>query len=60
MPSSPTGPFSRNEWTEKAAAGHDSIAAEPGHWDAPAFAKELAERTATWGKVAANTSFERQ
>lgn len=38
----------------------DGIAAEPGHWDAPAFAKELAERTATWGKVAANTAFERQ
>jgi len=38
----------------------ESIAAEPGYWDATAFAKELAERTATWGKVAANTAFERQ
>jgi tripartite-type tricarboxylate transporter receptor subunit TctC len=38
----------------------EGIAAEPGYWDAPAFAKELAERTATWGKVAANTAFERQ
>jgi tripartite-type tricarboxylate transporter receptor subunit TctC len=38
----------------------DSIAAEPGYWDAAAFSKELAERTATWGKVAANTAFERQ
>ncbi|MFY9510148.1 MAG: tripartite tricarboxylate transporter substrate binding protein [Rubrivivax sp.] len=38
----------------------ESIASEPGHWDAPAFAKDLAERTAYWGKVAANTAFERQ
>ena len=38
----------------------EGIASEPGYWDAPAFAKELAERTATWGKVAANTAFERQ
>lgn len=38
----------------------EGIAAEPGYWDAAAFAKELAERTATWGKVAANTAFERQ
>ncbi len=38
----------------------EGIAAEPGYWDAPSFAKELAERTATWGKVAANTAFERQ
>lgn len=38
----------------------DSIAAEPGYWDAAAFGRELAERTATWGKVAASTAFERQ
>ncbi len=37
-----------------------SIASEPGHWDAATFAKDLAERTSTWGKVAANTAFERQ
>jgi tripartite-type tricarboxylate transporter receptor subunit TctC len=38
----------------------EGIASEPGYWDAPTFAKELAERTAYWGKIAANTSFERQ
>jgi len=38
----------------------DSIASEPGYWDAATFAKDLAERTAFWGKVAANTAFERQ
>ncbi len=38
----------------------DSIASEPGYWDAATFAKDLAERTAYWGKVAANTAFERQ
>lgn len=38
----------------------DSIASEPGYWDAAAFSKDLAERTAYWGKVAANTAFERQ
>lgn len=38
----------------------EGIAAEAGYWDAAAFAKELAERTAAWGKVAANTAFERQ
>jgi len=38
----------------------ESIASEPGHWDAAAFAKDLHERTAYWGKVAANTAFERQ
>jgi tripartite-type tricarboxylate transporter receptor subunit TctC len=38
----------------------ESIASEPGYWDAAAFAKDLAERTAYWGKIAANTSFERQ
>jgi len=38
----------------------DSIAAEAGHWDASTFAKELAERNSVWGKVAANTAFERQ
>jgi tripartite-type tricarboxylate transporter receptor subunit TctC len=38
----------------------EGIASEPGYWDSPTFAKELAERTAFWGKVAANTAFERQ
>lgn len=38
----------------------DSIASEPGHWDSATFAKDLQERTAFWGKVAANTAFERQ
>ena len=38
----------------------ESIASEPGVWDAAAFAKDLQERTAHWGKVAANTAFERQ
>jgi len=38
----------------------EGIASEPGHWDAAAFAKDLQERTAYWGKVAANTAFERQ
>ena len=38
----------------------ESIASEPGYWDAATFAKDLSERTATWGKVAANTAFERQ
>lgn len=38
----------------------DAIGAEPGQWDGARFAKELAERTAFWGKVAANTKFERE
>jgi tripartite-type tricarboxylate transporter receptor subunit TctC len=38
----------------------EGIASEPGYWDATTFAKDLAERTAAWGKVAANTAFERQ
>jgi tripartite-type tricarboxylate transporter receptor subunit TctC len=38
----------------------EGIASEPGHWDSAAFAKDLTERTAYWGKVAANTAFERQ
>ncbi|GAP34329.1 tripartite tricarboxylate transporter substrate binding protein [Piscinibacter sakaiensis] len=38
----------------------EGIASEPGHWDAATFAKDLAQRTATWGKVVANTAFERQ
>jgi tripartite-type tricarboxylate transporter receptor subunit TctC len=38
----------------------EGIASEPGYWDAATFAKDLAERTAAWGKVAANTAFERQ
>jgi tripartite-type tricarboxylate transporter receptor subunit TctC len=38
----------------------EGIASEPGHWDSATFAKDLAERTAYWGKVAANTAFERQ
>jgi tripartite-type tricarboxylate transporter receptor subunit TctC len=38
----------------------ESIASEPGYWDAATFAKDLSERTTAWGKVAANTAFERQ
>lgn len=38
----------------------ESIGAEAGAWDAATFARNLAERTAYWGKVAANTSFDRQ
>ena len=38
----------------------EGIAADPGYWDAAAFSKDLAERSAYWGKVAANTAFERQ
>ncbi|MBL8362477.1 MAG: tripartite tricarboxylate transporter substrate binding protein [Rubrivivax sp.] len=38
----------------------ESIASEPGFWDAATFGKDLQERTAYWGKVAANTAFERQ
>lgn len=38
----------------------EGIASEPGFWDAATFAKDLQERTAYWGKVAANTAFERQ
>lgn len=38
----------------------ESIASDPGYWDAAAFAKDLHERTAYWGQVAANTAFERQ
>lgn len=38
----------------------ESIASEPGFWDAATFSKDLRERTAYWGKVAANTAFERQ
>jgi tripartite-type tricarboxylate transporter receptor subunit TctC len=38
----------------------EGIASEPGCWDAASFAKDLHERTAYWGKVAANTAFERQ
>lgn len=38
----------------------ETIASEPGYWDAAAFTKDLHERTAYWGKVAANTAFERQ
>jgi tripartite-type tricarboxylate transporter receptor subunit TctC len=38
----------------------EGIASEPGFWDAAAFSKDLAERTSTWGKIAAHTSFERQ
>lgn len=38
----------------------EGIASEPGYWDAATFAKDLAERTAYWGKIAANTSFEKQ
>lgn len=38
----------------------DSIAAEAGYWGAATFARELHDRTETWGKIAANTAFERQ
>ncbi|MFO1270740.1 MAG: tripartite tricarboxylate transporter substrate binding protein [Rubrivivax sp.] len=38
----------------------ESIASEPGFWDAATFARDLHERTDYWGKVAANTAFERQ
>ena len=38
----------------------EGIASEPGFWDAATFAKDLQERNAYWGKVAANTAFERQ
>jgi tripartite-type tricarboxylate transporter receptor subunit TctC len=38
----------------------ESIAAVPGYWDASALGKELTARTAYWGKIAANTAFERQ
>jgi hypothetical protein len=38
----------------------ESIASEPGHWDAATLAKDLHERTTFWGKIAANTAFERQ
>jgi tripartite-type tricarboxylate transporter receptor subunit TctC len=38
----------------------EGIASEPGYWDAATFARDLSERTAYWGKVAANTAFERQ
>jgi len=38
----------------------EGIASEPGYWDAATFARDLHERTAYWGKVAANTAFERQ
>jgi tripartite-type tricarboxylate transporter receptor subunit TctC len=38
----------------------EGIASEPGVWDAATFSKDLAERTAFWGNVAANTAFERQ
>ncbi|HEY0821208.1 MAG TPA: tripartite tricarboxylate transporter substrate binding protein [Rhizobacter sp.] len=38
----------------------DGLASEPGHWDSATFAKDLRERTEFWGKVAANTAFERQ
>ena len=38
----------------------EGIGSEPGYWDAATFGRELAERTSYWGKVAANTAFERQ
>jgi len=38
----------------------ESIGAEPGRWDAATFARNLGERTAYWGKVAANTAFDKQ
>jgi tripartite-type tricarboxylate transporter receptor subunit TctC len=38
----------------------EGLGAEPGYWDASTFARQLAERTAFWGKAAANTAFEKQ
>ncbi len=38
----------------------EGIAAEPGYWDAVMFSRQLSERTAFWGKIAANTAFEKQ
>lgn len=38
----------------------ENLASEPGSWDAATFAKVLRERTLAWGKIAANTAFERQ
>jgi len=38
----------------------EGLASEPGYWDAQTFAKDLRERTAYWGKVAADTAFDRQ
>lgn len=38
----------------------EGIASEAAYWDAAAFSKDLKERTSRWGKVAANTAFERQ
>ncbi|NDY93607.1 tripartite tricarboxylate transporter substrate binding protein [Ideonella livida] len=38
----------------------EGIGAEPGHWDAATLAHDLHERTAFWGRIAANTAFERQ
>lgn len=38
----------------------EGIGANPGYWDASTFSRQLAERMAFWGKVAANTAFERQ
>lgn len=38
----------------------ESIGAAPGQWDAATFTKKLAESTALWGKVAAETGFDKQ
>jgi tripartite-type tricarboxylate transporter receptor subunit TctC len=38
----------------------EGISAVPGYWDGATLGKTIAERTAYWGKVAANASFERQ
>jgi tripartite-type tricarboxylate transporter receptor subunit TctC len=38
----------------------ESIGAEAAAWDAPTFSRNLAERTVYWGKIAANTAFDRQ
>lgn len=38
----------------------EGLGSQPGYWDAAAFGKDLDARTAFWGKVAANTAFERQ
>jgi len=38
----------------------EGLASEPGFWDAQTFAKDRRERTANWGKVAADPAFDRQ
>lgn len=38
----------------------ESIGAEAGYWDAASFGRKLAERTVYWGKIAADTAFDKQ